>query len=85
MTAAKKQPTEAAAARHHTGRQHPGERDIDLGSPCSDPELKILLKLLRPLLQEVIRASERCRKKNPGQGFAGGNYHNITVCSGKHP
>ncbi len=96
MTAAKKQPpttaakkrptkaaagshhTQAAAIRHHTVQAHPGEKDIDLNS--SHPELQPLLRKLRPLLQEVIEASERCKKEYPGQEFAVANYHNITIC-----
>ena len=82
--AAKEQPIMAAPARHHTDPQHKGERDIDLNSKCPDLELQMLLKLLRPMLEKVIEASERCKKQYPGQGFAGGNYHNITICNGKH-
>jgi len=84
MTAAKKTPTKTAAIRHHTDPPHAKERDIDLNAHYSDPELKVLLKLLRPMLERVIKASERCNKKNPDQGAAVGNYHNITVCDGRH-
>lgn len=76
--AEKKQPATLAARRHHTD-SHPGEiADIDLNSKYPDPELRLLLKRLKPLLREVIRRS----KKYPpaDQPRFGGGYHNITVC-----
>jgi hypothetical protein len=86
MTAAKKHPTKAAAVRHHNDLPcHPAEVDINLNSKCSDPELKVLLKLLRPLLREVIKASKRCKHHHhhQGQKFVS-HYHNITACDGRH-
>lgn len=59
--------------RNH--RCHPNEFDLDLNSPC--PDLKPLLKQLKPLLQEIVIASKKCKHHHPVRG---GGYHNITVC-----
>lgn len=81
--AAKKRPAKAAAVRHHTDRpRHPAEVDINMQSNC--PELKLLLKLLRPMLKEVIKASRKCKHHHHPPGKFVGRYHNITFCDGAH-
>ena len=81
-TAAKKRTAKAAASRHHgAGRRHSGEIDIDLNSQCPDETLQVLLTLLRPMLQQVIKVYKECMEECAVEPCAP-NYHNITVCTG---
>ncbi len=76
-SAAKKQTTKAPAGRHHSDSPHPKEFDIDLDFLGADKELKFLLSLLRPLLQQVIEGSRRCEQHHKVRS----HYTNITFCS----
>jgi hypothetical protein len=73
-------PKPVAVMRHRKkpDRKHLPDIEVDLKSQRSD--LKLLLKLLNPVLREVIRILKEKPTADGDVGVSPGGYHNITFC-----